>query len=202
MARLRNAAVFSLLRGELSTAKGKSFIGRRRQEGDELGMPMVPVAAPTDRAPGHLQCGEQAGSAMVEAIMGHTDGQSGPHRERRLGAVKRLNLRLFVHAQHQRTLRRVQIEPDDVGQLGVELRVAAELEGLDPVRLQPVLLPDAMDGSRRQPDLLGQAPRTPMGRGLGLAQRRANHRLLLGRSNPLRPARTGWVRSPANPALR
>ena len=37
------------------------------------------------------------------------------------------------------------------GQLGVELRVAAELEGFDPVRLEPILLPDAMDCGRRQP---------------------------------------------------
>jgi hypothetical protein len=36
--------------------------------------------------------------------------------------------------------------------------------------LQPVLLTDAMDGGRRQPDLRGQPPRAPVGRGLGLAQ--------------------------------
>src|SRR5207244_11713369 len=103
---------------------------------------------------------------------------------------RRLNLRLFVHAQHQRALRRVQIEPDDIGQLGVELRVAAELEGFDPVRLEPILLPDAMDGGRRQPDLLGHTPRAPMSRRLGLAQRRADYRLLLGRADPPRAAPT------------
>src|SRR5260370_8776926 len=32
----------------------------------------------------------------------------------------------------------VQIEPDDIGQLGVELRVAAELEGFDPGRREPM----------------------------------------------------------------
>jgi Transposase len=165
-------------------------LGQRLQEDDELGVPMAPVATPMDLAAGHLQRSEQAGGAVAQVIMGHADGQPGPHRQRRLGAVKRLNLRLFVHAQHQRALRRVQIEPDDIGQLGVELRVAAELEGFDPVRLEPILLPDAMDCGRRQPDLLGQAPRAPMGRRLGLAQRRADYRLLLGRGNPPRAAHT------------
>ena len=106
------------------------------------------------------------------------------------GCGKRLNLRLFIHARHQRALRRVQIEPDDMGQLGVEPRVAAELEAFDSVRLEPILLPDAMDGGRRQPHLLGQAPRAPMGRRLGLAQRRADYRLLFGRGNSPRAAHT------------
>jgi len=75
--------------------------------------------------------------------MGHADGQPGPHRQRRLDAAKRLNLRLFIHTQHQCAFRRVQIEPDDIGQLGVELRVAAELEGFDPVRLEPGIRPGA-----------------------------------------------------------
>jgi hypothetical protein len=36
-------------------------------------------------------------------------------------------LRLFVDAHHQRALGRIQIEPGDIGQLEVELGVAAEL---------------------------------------------------------------------------
>ena len=163
-------------------------LGQRLQEGDELGVPMAPVATPVDLAAGHLQRGEQTGGAVAQVIMGHAGGQPGPHRQHRLGAVKRLNLRLLVHAQHQRALGGVQIEPDDIGQLCVELRVAAELEGFDPVRLEPILLPDAMNGGRRQPNLFGQAPRAPMGRRLGLAQRCADYRLLLGRGNPPRAA--------------
>jgi hypothetical protein len=117
-------------------------LGQRLQEDDEL-VPMAPVATPMNLAAGHLQRGKQAGGAMASVIMDHGGGQPRPHRQCRLGTVKRLNLRLFVHAQHQRALWRVQIESDDVGQFGVELRVAAELEGFDPVRLEPILLPDA-----------------------------------------------------------
>ncbi len=67
-----------------------------------------------------------------------------PHRQHRLGAVKRLDLRLFIHTRHQRPLWRVQIKPDDVGQFAVKLGVGAELKALHPARLQPVFAPDAM----------------------------------------------------------
>ena len=53
--------------------------------------------------------------------------------------------------------------------------------------LQPVLLPNAMHGGRRQHNLLGQPPRTPVGRGLGLAQRGADDRLLFGPCDAPRP---------------
>ena len=65
--------------------------------------------------------------------------------------------------------------------------LAAELEGLDPLGLQPVLLPNAMHGGRRQSNLFGQPPRTPVGRGLGLAQRGADDCLLFGPCDAPRP---------------
>ena len=36
----------------------------------------------------------------------------------------------FVHAEHQRLLRRIQIQPDDVADLVDEVRVGADLEGV------------------------------------------------------------------------
>jgi hypothetical protein len=113
----------------------------------------------------------------------------------------RLTLRLFVHAQHQRTLGRIEIEPDDVAQLRVELRVAAELESLHPVRLQAILLPDAMHGGGRETHFSGQAPRAPMGCGFRLAQRRANHRLLLCRRDSPRSARSRQSPQPGQSRL-
>ena len=102
--------------------------GQRLQKGDELQVPMATVAASVDLAAGHLQRGEQAGGAVASVIMGHAGGQPRPHWQRRLSAVKRLDLRLFVHAQDQRAFGRIEIEPRDVGQFEVELGVAAELE--------------------------------------------------------------------------
>lgn len=45
-------------------------------------------------------------------------------RQRRLGSVQRLDLRLLVDAEHDcATTRRIQVQPDDVGDLLRELRV-------------------------------------------------------------------------------
>ena len=73
--------------------------------------------------------------------MGHAGGQPGPHRQCWLGAVTRLNLRLLVHAQHQRALGQVQVKPGDIGQLEVELGVAAELESLPRWGCSPYFCP-------------------------------------------------------------
>ncbi len=44
-------------------------------------------------------------------------------------------------SHHNRVLRRVQVQPDDVGDLGHQLRAGEELEGLSLPRLNPLLLP-------------------------------------------------------------
>ena len=48
---------------------------------------------------------------------------SGPHGEKRTGAVQRLDLALLVHTQHQGPFRRAQIQPDDVSHLLHKQRV-------------------------------------------------------------------------------
>jgi len=69
--------------------------------------------------------------------MGHRAGPAALHRQARLGAVERLDLALFVHAQHDRFVRGVEVEADDIDQLLFEAAVVRELEGVDPVGLKP-----------------------------------------------------------------
>jgi hypothetical protein len=45
------------------------------------------------------------------------------HRQQRLGAVERLDLRLFIDAQHQSAVGRVEIEPNDVAHFVDKQRV-------------------------------------------------------------------------------
>jgi hypothetical protein len=52
------------------------------------------------------------------------------------------------------------------------------------VRLQAVLLPDAMQGGRRHAKFFGQAPRALVGSRLRLAQGGAHHGLFLYRADP------------------
>ena len=47
---------------------------------------------------------------------------------------------------------RIDIKPDHVAQLVDELRVVGELELLDPVRLEAMRAPDALDGTRADAD--------------------------------------------------
>ena len=62
-----------------------------------------------------------------------------------LRAVERLDLAFLVNAQHHRLVRRVHVEPDDVDDLLLELRIVRDLEGPDEMRLETGLPPDALN---------------------------------------------------------
>ena len=59
---------------------------------------------------------------------------------------------------------RIDIEPDHVAQLVDELRVVGELELLDPVRLETMRAPDALDGTRADADGFRHHRGSPVGR--------------------------------------
>ncbi len=48
----------------------------------------------------------------------------------------------LVHPEHQRLFRRIQIQPDDIADLVDELRIIADLEGVDQMGFEPERLPD------------------------------------------------------------
>ena len=127
---------------------------------------------------------------------------AGSHRQQRLGAVERLDLALLVDAQNQRAIRRIEIQPDDVPHLLHEHRIAGELEGLDPMRLQPEGLPDAMDGRGREADRLGHRAQAPMGRVRGRRLQRAlDHFGNLVVADRARRARPRLVLQPVEPGF-
>ena len=125
-------------------------------------MPVAGVAGVGDLAGGDLQRGEQRGGAVADVVMGGLLRQAGSHRQDRRGPVQGLDLRLLVDAQHDRVLGRVQVEPDDVADLRLQLRVGGELERLPPPRLQPPLAPDPRHPHIRDPQLAGQQPARPV----------------------------------------
>ena len=107
--------------------------------------------------------GEQAGGAVPELVMGAAGGQPGAHRQHRRGPVQGLNLRLFVHADHDRLVRGVQIQAHHVADLGVEFGVGGELERPDPPGLQLLLAPDPGHGGEGDPQFPSDQPRRPVG---------------------------------------
>ena len=79
---------------------------------------------------------------MAYVVGGALLGDSERDRQHRLRAVQRLDLRFLIDRQHHSTARRVEVEPDNIGNLLGERRVAADFEGAVAVRLQPAFPPE------------------------------------------------------------
>ena len=124
--------------------------GEVLEEGKELGVAVPVLAQPGHLAGRHLRaankvvcragrsrgCAARRGRAASAGSSGSGStpgfGFSRPHRERSV-------------------LRWRQVQPDDVGDLGLQLRIRGELERLGLPRLDPVVLPDRGDGGVLQP---------------------------------------------------
>jgi hypothetical protein len=68
-------------------------------------------------AGGHVEGGEEAGDAVADVVAGAPLRRSGHHRQHRLGPVEGLDLGLLVDAEHDRLVRGVEVEADDVADL-------------------------------------------------------------------------------------
>ena len=108
-------------------------------------------------------------------------------------AIEGLDGWSFVHAEHRRVRRRIQIQRDHVGRLGLEVRIVGDHVPLEPVRLEVVLAPDALHGHERQAQLGGELAAAPVRRAvLGLAlERVVEHPGASSRAKSLRGARPG-----------
>ena len=108
----------------------------------------------------------------------------------------------FVDTEHQRAVRRRQIEAYDVADLVHEERVAGELEGLRAVRLHAEGRPYPPDRRVRQPALPGHRTERPVGRvGRRRLQRPLDDRGHLLVRERSRPSRTRLIRQPLDALL-
>src|SRR5216684_1183071 len=126
------------------------------QEFAELDGAMAWPALTDHRSRGNVQRSEETGGAMALVIMSSTLHLAGQHGKDWLATAQRLNLTLLIHAQHQRMMRRVQVQADDVAHLVDQQRIVGELKRLAAMRTQPEGPPDATHrglthaGPRRQ----------------------------------------------------
>ncbi|MGF6851352.1 hypothetical protein OKW29_000238 [Paraburkholderia sp. CI3] len=134
------------------------------QELQEFTAAMTPMQFSNDFARGDVQRREQCGRAVAHIVVRVSLRDARGQRQRRLGAVQRLDLALLVHAQHHGLERRVQIQPDDIAHLVDEKWISGELEGLLPMRLQSEGTPDPRHGCLRHPRLAGHCARAPVSR--------------------------------------
>src|ERR1700685_3385129 len=132
-------------------------------EADELLMPMARHTAADHLAFEHAERGEQGRRAVAFVIV--REGCAFPplHWKTRLGPVERLDLAFLVDGNHHRVAGRVHVETDDIIKLGGEVGIVGSLEGPDPVRLELMSGPYALDRSQRKTHRLGDGAAGAMG---------------------------------------
>ena len=161
------------------------------QKPEELLVSMSRVALPNDSSFHHIECSKQRRGAVAFVVVSERAASAPLQRQSGLSAIQRLNLALFIDAEHDGILRRSQIHADDIGELLEESWVSGEFEAFGQVRLDLMILPDAMDTTLAQTLSFGHGPETPV-----CASRRFG---LEGRLHNPRNARlpVTWLASPS-----
>jgi len=129
------------------------------------------LARPGDLPGRDLQRREQGRGAMAFVVVRATLRQARLHGQHRSGPVQRLDLRLLIDAQHDRVLRRRQVEPDDIDDLADQLRVGGELERLNPPWRDAVVTPRLRHGPVTDPQVPAQESARPVGQPVLLRRR-------------------------------
>src|SRR5947209_9286400 len=111
------------------------------EEAQELLMAMAPVAVADGDSARYIQGRKQRRHTMPLVIVRLSCRYAWSERQDRLGAIQRLDLALFIDAQHDRMLWRIHIQPYDVPHLLHKLRAFGDFEVLYQMRLHPECTP-------------------------------------------------------------
>ena len=122
---------------------------------------------PIDRAGLHIERGEQRGGAVALVVVGAPLDLTGPHRQQRLRAIQRLNLRLSRRRTAPGRARAAEIQPHDIAHLLDEQRIGRQLERLGAMRLQAEGAPDPLHRRGIIGNLLGMALERPVRASVG-----------------------------------
>src|SRR5277367_1115714 len=107
------------------------------------------------------QSGKERDGAVADVVMGLGASVTLPQRKRALCALQGLALTLLVATEHQSTLRWVQIEPDDVPEFLFKVRVIGDLKSFQPMWLDFVTAPNALDRALAHPDFARHGAHAP-----------------------------------------
>ena len=151
-----------IIHDQVQAQPGRCFAVDLFEEADELLMPVPRHAVADNLAIEHAQSGEQSGRAVALVIVRHRSATPLLDRQPRLRSIERLDLAFLIDTQHQGSVWWIQIKADNIGELLQELFISAELECLDQVRLEVVLLPNALNAHRTDTLCLGHAPYAPV----------------------------------------
>ena len=111
---------------------------------------------------------KKGGCAVSDIIVGDSIDITQAHRQEWLGAVKCLNLTLFIYAQDHGLVRWVDVKPHDIANFFDKERVIGEFEMALSVRRKAESVPDAIDSGFGDSSFVGQRTATPLGAMAGL----------------------------------
>ena len=160
---------------QMQAHRPRKLLVQPAQKAQELLVSMPFVTLSNHPSLQDIERSKQGGGAVAFVVVGHGSAATLFHGQARLRAIERLDLGLLIHTQHQRLLRRIQIQAHHVRQFLQKLGVARQLERLVPVRLQLVALPDIVDRRLAHPLDLGQLPTTPLRHAFRLGGQRRRH---------------------------
>src|SRR5262245_11809251 len=92
----------------------------------------------------HIKRRKQCRDAVTLVVVGDGAGTSLLHRQPRLGAVQRLDLAFLIDRENDGVVGRIDVEADDLFELGRELGIIRQLEPADQMRPQAVSTPDPL----------------------------------------------------------
>ena len=173
---------------------GGDFLIDLAQEGEPLLMAMARGGVGKHLAGKVVQGGKEGHRSVPVVVMGPSADVSLAQRQSGLGAFESLTLALFIAAEHQGLLGRVEIEAHDVPEFFLKLKVFGELEIAHPVGLQLMGRPEPLHARFAQAGFTGHRAHAPRP-----AMRSPGARQTQGPSDSL--GRKPWLASPPRGVL-
>ena len=132
------------------------------QKGQKL-LGAMALGNPSDDLAGHdVECRVQARCSMALIVVRAAFYLTWTQRQHRLRAIQSLDLSFLVNRQHQRVIRRVQIEPNHVDHLVGEMGIIADLEGLQAMGFEVRSRPELSNLPRGDPSIFGHQANAPV----------------------------------------
>jgi hypothetical protein len=133
------------------------------EKAQEVGPGVRGATLTDDLTADDLEGGIEACDAGASVVMGLPCGQPRAYGQEGLCSLQGLDLGLLVETEDDGIGWGVQVEPHDIMDSLLGLRVGDELEALEAMGLEIVSLPDAMDGHVGDTGLAGHLPSRPLG---------------------------------------
>ena len=137
------------------------------QKGNELSRSVTGGGLPEDFPGASVEGGVERERAMPVVLKAVPFGAAGREWQHGIEPIKRLDGGFLVDAEHRGMLRRMQIEGEDIGGLGLEVGIIGSHVPIEPMRLETVLAPHARDHHVRDRKPLPQLARAPVRRAVG-----------------------------------